>query len=1351
MQQLWKKILIMTLFNILFHLISSADNSFSELISGTIYDKEQSMNSINIYQFNSLFTPNVYLHQQQGFPRLYGYYTKNISSFELTVEDLYELDYLGELDNAFNIYSTSYMKIKIGSNFIFNEEQYVILVLCPNKENCKYSIVLSESSITLKENRTFLLYSSDTLMIKCSDSKITNHSKIKIEVTPIFNIIYPSFILNNIGVKATEQVLSVNDYYSIALTDKDKDSILQIQWNKLIGLTDVFTDTFYFIRYSIGEEEDNNIIIDKGISQIYDISSNQKKTFSFGTIQKQLVFFIKAQNCILHIRKMDNNQVINDSKTSFYQTIINKDDSYTIEVSLEEEDSICKFIEYSYENDITGRVILLEGIEQEFTFTNNIDKFVLLYPFYLQSSDNNQNAYIYLNVRLSDKTLIQLEKNYSGKKIFYSSESEVVATNTTLMLNNEIKNHCLNQNICLFKLIITPTEIKEEPQSFSIQFGGSQYKQMYCKKNELCSYYHNEKKDAVIYTEVKKWERGEIIWNYQNEIIEPLFYIVEKNNVNQNKEDILNADYSMMKIALGRAEYYVDERYSCKKGCDLYIIITNTEKEDRIIEEIGKETMNTFQIIIKEQNKSIIGDMYQIIYGHILNFSDKYEFILPTSIKGFQIKLFGYHTKFYIEDLNNTHICCDNMQKEYSATSSNFINYEIYPHIDTKDYNIHIRITVIPNSNVLFEENYELQIIPFYKIDHQIYFVNNNNRIIECKPDKNNKCYLVFDYAQSTTITYNIPKNKKGQLINFTVHHLDIIDYVNGNWTELFEHNDTYIPCMVNWEDYIEHNSFTIISYFLSYKLFVSLKFDCNDIINILPSATEPIFPIKLLNDYSQFYQIENSIDISGIFYSYGDINNTQMIFTVFPYKNTGTLEANKINLRLNGPTTVIADYSYLIDFPMVIKPSSSLTCSLKYNFKLKKPFLMHNFNLNKANSIVFMDALPYRIVYEMDQNESNFTLNLKIQTEGNSIYNYSNLDIQFAYINSTTLSNLNENHSIADIFDNQTLQYINNKQISIIDLLISDEQRKDYKYLYIKITEKETTDTTNLKMSVTLEGIERIKDKLPETPLPINLFFFNYIEPDKSNSTYYLLENTGNPFYVEFASCSNDNYTFTFYNNSNIIENAISEQFERNGKIYMLFSAGWQYQFLYLKIELISKNPYHNYNKLYHGIKYTPDKAGFKGEYTFIQNLKTTFNEGNSEIQSTWGQIENTNTFRVDYIHMIYNRTEHRKSSICFVEEPVNQTNLIDNTYDWQIEKGKEFDYQSVIIATFYNSNEEIMIGYNIEKVSKKYSLIWLWLIIVFVFVFIFFLFTTFTLYQEIDKKVKKSNLNILIECKDK
>ena len=92
-----------------------------------------------------------------------------------------------------------------------------------------------------------------------------------------------------------------------------------------------------------------------------------------------------------------------------------------------------------------------------------------------------------------------------------------------------------------------------------------------------------------------------------------------------------------------------------------------------------------------------------------------------------------------------------------------------------------------------------------------------------------------------------------------------------------------------------------------------------------------------------------------------------------------------------------------------------------------------------------------------------------------------------------------------------------------------------------------------------------------------------------------------------------------------------------------------------------------------------------------------------------------------------------------------------MDNTYDWTIEKGKEFDYQSVIIATFYNSNEEVMIGYNIEKVSKKYNMIWLWLIIVFVFIFIFFLYTTFTLYQEIENKVKKSTTNRLIECKNK
>ena len=122
-------------------------------------------------------------------------------------------------------------------------------------------------------------------------------------------------------------------------------------------------------------------------------------------------------------------------------------------------------------------------------------------------------------------------------------------------------------------------------------------------------------------------------------------------------------------------------------------------------------------------------------------------------------------------------------------------------------------------------------------------------------------------------------------------------------------------------------------------------------------------------------YQIVKSIDISGIFYPLAGINNAQMIFTVFPFQNTGTLEADQIQLRLNGPNTLIANYSYVIgDFPMVIKPSSSFTCLMKLNFKLKKPYLMQNFDLNKANSIVFLDELPYRIVYEMDKNESNFT-----------------------------------------------------------------------------------------------------------------------------------------------------------------------------------------------------------------------------------------------------------------------------------------------------------------------------------------------------------------------------------------
>ena len=99
---------------------------------------------------------------------------------------------------------------------------------------------------------------------------------------------------------------------------------------------------------------------------------------------------------------------------------------------------------------------------------------------------------------------------------------------------------------------------------------------------------------------------------------------------------------------------------------------------------------------------------------------------------------------------------------------------------------------------------------------------------------------------------------------------------------------------------------------------------------------------------------------------------------------------------------------------------------------------------------------------------------------------------------------------------------------------------------------------------------------------------------------------------------------------------------------------------------------------------------------------------------------------------------------SICFVEEPVYHEITHDFTVEHNIGK-TEFEYQSVVVASFYLDYQYNQLGYNIKDIGYKLSSIWLWLLIIFLFILVFFGFTTFTLY----KQIKTTDSKLLLETK--
>ena len=90
--------------------------------------------------------------------------------------------------------------------------------------------------------------------------------------------------------------------------------------------------------------------------------------------------------------------------------------------------------------------------------------------------------------------------------------------------------------------------------------------------------------------------------------------------------------------------------------------------------------------------------------------------------------------------------------------------------------------------------------------------------------------------------------------------------------------------------------------------------------------------------------------------------------------------------------------------------------------------------------------------------------------------------------------------------------------------------------------------------------------------------YFFNYIEPNISNETVYLLSSIGQLITVEFSSCTNDLFDITFMK---LNKSPIQEK----GKIFINGKTIFELEHIdsgtfYIKIQLKQKNEHHNYDK---------------------------------------------------------------------------------------------------------------------------------------------------------------------------
>ena len=1311
MKNVMKNFLISLWFYINFQIVKSIELLFD----GEYYKEEQSPHSIYLYTFECESQTRIYLKAEKGNPILYGYATSD-EELSITENDIIKLNKFGYLDNSYTISPISYIDYDTEKNL---EEDYYLIVYCSDNDiNCEYSIWYSEAvNITLKENTNNIFYEkSGHFQIDLSDYQITDNSMLKVYVTPLAGYIYFSNITKNdiysIQISPTKVKYSINDVYSFKLNDTDKNYTFSYSAN---------INSVFQIRYVIEENEKANkeITITKGTTEIFDITNEEEIIYKIdsSSFKDLFIFDITAHNCEMNIQEIENDNIINEYTTSFYQVLYKKTDSFIIKVKNNKniEGTSCKLINYGFEKDLFQSLTLLEGVEQKLEFKPEITQFELQFHFHYIKS---HSLLVKFNFNESSKAIIKLKVNNQN---YIESENDEAIGGFHLLFDDESLSYCVHEKICTITfLLYSASDDNPGDGIISFTMKNIDEKQLYLPKNQMIKDYHFSNTNVFYYTDVTKGEKGEIKWNYINELTDISYCIFEKDNKTLNKTDFFNnTNTTKMDLHRGRLQYYVDEKqYECKNGCELWIYLININLYET------KPTTQEILIGIHNFNNNYFIEKVNTIVYNTFPINEDLEFFyllyLPLEIRKFQVRIYGYNEAFTIVDFNKANECCNNLNKEFISNNDvKFINVDVLPNINTTDYEIKIGIKVSRKSQT--EDYFEFEVIP-YVLNYPIHYIHNNRKQF-CVTDERKKCYFVVTTEEKYKHSlFFFDENNEPIL-----HQLYIINQADEDILfdeslvpDLFEKNmtDSSKLKIVNKE-----NNLYIEEEYPSVRLYITLEFDSPNK-TILIGYLCPLdqnFHLSLLKENPIFVFVRDFLLFQP--YSYlTTIHFYNILIEILPVQGNGII-LYQDNNKLNGPTTILLTegnfnktISLLSEFPIV--------CFLKLRLEQKDNFIIKQFNFNEHNRFFLNSALPFKILSKLEPNEEEIKITISIENLSEKSYNYSNLEILAGYSNNSY-----------DFIPTKTKQIINNNQIAAIDFKLSEE-KKNFRYLMLAFNSNQTKISQESNWKIHIVGVSDTKQR-KKPPLPQSVYFFNYIDSNSETETQYYYLNKGKAFVIDFATCTNDLYELSascvYEPKCNITrENPVFKNGVTQYKMYLE-----KEDFLYVSIKLQKSNEHYKNSKRYYGINYHiyPNLTSVKS-FNISQKsyLTTNYNYKNNtiKIKSTWGSINNIEKGELLFNYYLFNSRDYFNESICFIETPVNHT--ITEQFNEEISvPQKEFDYYSVVIADFVNETKDILVGYNIYNVKYKMSMLWLWLSIIFIFILLFFGFTTFTLYRQI------------------
>lgn len=547
------------------------------------------------------------------------------------------------------------------------------------------------------------------------------------------------------------------------------------------------------------------------------------------------------------------------------------------------------------------------------------------------------------------------------------------------------------------------------------------------------------------------------------------------------------------------------------------------------------------------------------------------------------------------------------------------------------------------------------------------------------------------------------------------------------NYSEKYNENYGYLTNF-NYFDvliFLEINSnckfdFQITKVVSSYSLILNKK-------RRLYLPNDNCLTISLLNDY---------------FYGYEDYSNYLFVLIYEQMFCNGEIQyfgfKNQCGLHIIYPTyEQLVIYSIAIVHSTTTYLSSSIQLSSfdsgeKNNIKLIQLSMLSNY-------IFYENPFPLLFGIKLTQKMTNLLINIRLRYDPIIVhnYNFSNLVFSCFYTDEESFKLYNRNKT--------PLKQL--EKIPLIDTfyqpVISIEENNKYnfnKYAYLIIQIEESNTTTdwnynNIQFDIS-PYIKYSNDN--KIYLTEKRYYYGKIINDYQ---LYVLHSVSNNIIIEFASCSNNNYNFSFYTKDGI---PIQEKEIKTHFVYgktILSITNRKKEQVILNVSLIEQEM-----DSFHIIKYSNKE--YNETSFFVSNISSKYDPKEKQIVSEWDVIKNNNkqnsTIQALFYYYLFenNKNNRVQNSICFFEPPVLSIEKTSPNYNWINTSMISEGYINIIIAYFSLDSEDYLITFSPVKVDIiKNRDIYLWVILIFCFIIVIILYGTYLLYAEIRKRERKLN----------